>query len=77
MYVILVYDINLTQEEVNRILDEYAKAGVLSPRFRHFVFVSRQYKKERFCYLQPLKKFITQFLADISQATYLLDKGMP
>ena len=34
------YDISLTQEGANRILAKYAQAGVLSPRFRHFVFVS-------------------------------------
>lgn len=36
----LIYDINLKQEEANRILAEYVKGGVLSPRFRHFVFLS-------------------------------------
>ena len=34
------YDISLTEEGVNRILAEYVQSGVLSPRFRHFVFVS-------------------------------------
>ena len=34
------YDISLTQEGVNRILAKYVQSGVLSPRFRHFVFVS-------------------------------------
>ena len=34
------YDISLTEEGANRILAKYAQAGVLSPRFRHFVFVS-------------------------------------
>ena len=36
----LIYDIDLTQEEAKRMLGEYVKAGVLSPRFRHFVFLS-------------------------------------
>lgn len=34
------YDISLTEEGANRILAEYVQSGVLSPRFRHFVFVS-------------------------------------
>ena len=34
------YDISLTQEGANRILAKYVQSGVLSPRFRHFVFVS-------------------------------------
>ena len=36
----LRYDISLTQEGANRILAKYVQSGVLSPRFRHFVFVS-------------------------------------
>lgn len=34
------YDISLTEEGANRILAKYVQFGVLSPRFRHFVFVS-------------------------------------
>ena len=34
------YDISLTQEGANRTLAKYVQSGVLSPRFRHFVFVS-------------------------------------
>lgn len=34
------YDISLTKEGVNRILAKYVQSGVLSPRFRYFVFVS-------------------------------------
>ena len=34
------YDISLTQEGANRILAKYVQSGVLSSRFRHFVFVS-------------------------------------
>ena len=34
------YDISLTEEGANIILAEYVQSGVLSPRFRHFVFVS-------------------------------------
>ena len=36
-----IYDIDLNQKEANRILAEYVKVGVLSPRFRHFVFLGR------------------------------------
>ena len=35
-----IYDIDLRQEDANRILVEYLKSGVLSPRFRYFVFLS-------------------------------------
>ena len=34
------YEISLTQEGANRTLAKYVQSGVLSPRFRHFVFVS-------------------------------------
>ena len=34
------YDISLTQEGANRTLAKYVQSGVLSPRFRRFVFVS-------------------------------------
>lgn len=34
------YDISLTQEGANRILAKYVQSGVLSPRFRHFVFLN-------------------------------------
>ena len=34
------YDSSLTEEGANRILAKYVQFGVLSPRFRHFVFVS-------------------------------------
>ena len=34
------YDISLTREGANRILAKYVQSGVLSSRFRHFVFVS-------------------------------------
>lgn len=36
----LRYDISLTQEGANRILAKYVQSGVLSPRFRHFVFLN-------------------------------------
>ena len=34
------YDISLTQERADRILAKYVQSGVLSPRFRHFVFLN-------------------------------------
>ncbi|MFR2534930.1 MAG: hypothetical protein ACLTEH_02120 [Clostridia bacterium] len=34
------YDISLNKEGISRILAEYVQSGVLSQRFKHFVFLN-------------------------------------